>query len=73
MRWGRQKTTTASLSRENRERSGGARTGRKRLAATSTSQKAAIVIIIQTMRTLRTTKSHDLQSGGNYLTALRRL
>jgi hypothetical protein len=46
--------------------SGGARTGRMRLAATSTSPKAAIAVIIQTMgmsRTTRTMKSHSLQSS----------
>ena len=50
-------------SRGNKERSSGARTGLKRLAATSTSLKAAILVIIQTIRTTRTTKSYGLQSG----------
>jgi hypothetical protein len=47
----------------NKERSGGSRTGLKRLAATSTTPKAAIGVIIQTIRTSRTTNSHGLQSG----------
>jgi hypothetical protein len=65
MRCKRWKTTMAILSGENRKRSSGARTGRKRLATTSTSYKAAIVVIIQTTRTARTTKSHGQQSSGS--------
>jgi hypothetical protein len=65
-------TTTIRSSRENKERSGSARTGLKRLAATFTSPKAAIAVIVQTMRTsrttrmTRTTKSHSLQSSGSF-------
>lgn len=62
-------TTTTRSSKGNRGRSSSARTGLKRLAATSTSLKVAIIVIIQMIRMLRMlrmtrmTKSYGLQSG----------
>jgi hypothetical protein len=49
-------------SESHRERSGRAKTGMKRSAATTTTPKAAIAVITQAMRQ---TRIHDLQGGAS--------
>src|ERR1700716_1195041 len=59
---GRWKMTAIMRSESHRERSGGAKTGMKRSAATTITPKAAITVITQATRMMRI---HDLQGGGS--------
>jgi hypothetical protein len=52
-------------SESHREKSGGARSGINRSAATTTIPKAAIAVGTQAARMMRMTRTHDLQGGGS--------